>query len=174
MLPELRNTKLGEVQSNVNMAAANNLTAWNEQDISNRQNSLPAFNSLYNMEQLNLNDYMVSGGGSGKSVNRLLITAMNLYAQPDTRRAIAQHWHDNPNMSKQEFAQMANSVVMDSARNLAWNAGFSGDWDTYLGQNPVPGLRYPDTDEDVAYNQRAIQDVAQKLNFTLPTAVSTR
>jgi hypothetical protein len=174
MLGGLRNEKLNEMQGAEDQAAANRRSQWNENDIQNRQSMVPAFNSVYDMGQLNMNDYMVSGGTNGKSFNRLLITAMNVYAEPSTKRELAERWHANPNMSTAEFNQMANSVVANRVQNLAWNAGAEADIESYLGQCPVPGLRYPDTEADVQYNIRVIQEVASKLPFVLGSAVSNR
>ncbi|MNY13843.1 hypothetical protein D3C86_1469970 [compost metagenome] len=97
---------------------------------------------------------------------------MNVYNQPATKREIAEKWHDSPEMSTAEFNRMANSVVTQKIARLGWNAEYMGDYGTYLGSNPVPGLRYPDTQEDVDYNADAIRKVAQQLPFLLNDAVN--
>jgi hypothetical protein len=170
LLPEARNTKLGDMQQAENNAYQQRVNAWNNEDIQHRLDRLPAFNSVYDMNRLTMNNYMVSEGG--RSFNRNMITAMNIYNQPDTKREIARRWNDNPDMSTSEFNRMANSVVSEKVSNLYWNASYQGDWGTQLGTNPVPGLRYPDTQEDVDYNTQVIQQVASGLPMILNSAVS--
>ncbi len=88
-----------------------------------------------------------------------------------TRREIAQKWHDNPQMTTSEFNRMANSVETRKVGELYWDARYQGDWGTYLGTNPVPGLRYPDTQEDVAWNARVIREIASEVPMLLNSAV---
>lgn len=66
-----------------------------------------------------------------------------------------------------EFNRMANSVITQKISSMYWDARQQGDWGTYLGTNPVPGLRYPDTQEDVDYNANAIRRVAVEVPILL-------
>jgi hypothetical protein len=142
---------------------------WRDGDISHREASLPTFNSVYDTNRLMMNNFFVSIGG--KEFNRNLITATNVYGQAETRRELARKWHENPNMSTEEFNRMANSVISQKIANLGWNAEYQGDWGTYLGTNPVPGLRYPDTQEDVEWNARVIREIASEVPMLLNSAV---
>jgi hypothetical protein len=170
MLPDLKNQKLGELQSGENAAAQQRANAWVESDVENRMNRLPSFNSVYDTNRMSLENYMVSV--DGRSFNRNMITAMNIYNQEGTRRDIATQWHNNPNMSTPEFNAMANNVVREKVANLFWNADYQGDWGTYMGSNPVPGLRYPDTQEDADYNAAVIRNVASQLPLLLDSTVN--
>jgi hypothetical protein len=170
MLPDLQNQKLNDLQNQENQAAQQRVNQWNETDIQNRINALPTFNSVYNMDVLNSENFMVSAGD--RSFNRNLITAMNVYNQGGVKREIAENWHQNPAMSTADFNQMANRVISSHVSNLFWDASYQGDYGTYLGTNPVPGLRYPDTQEDVDYNTQVIQRVATQLPFLLNGAVN--
>ncbi|HEY9855137.1 MAG TPA: hypothetical protein V6D05_05315, partial [Stenomitos sp.] len=170
MLPDLRTKKQGELQQAENQAYQGRVRNWNESDIQRRQDNLPSFNSLYDTNTLSLNNYIVSQGG--KSFNRNLITAMNIYNQPSTRREIAEKWHQTPDMGTAEFNRMANSVITRQVQNLAWQADYMGDPENYLGSIPVPGLRYPDTQEDIDYNVDTIRRVASELPILLNSAVN--
>ncbi len=142
--------------------------AWRDQDISTRLNSLPPLNSVYDTNRLMFNNYRVSVGG--REFNRNLITVQNIYSQPETRRAIAQKWHENPDISTREFNMLVHSVMLEKLSSLGWNAQYQGDWGTYLGTNPVPGLRYPDTEDDVAWNANVIREVAVEVPMLLNSA----
>ncbi|MBM3266441.1 MAG: hypothetical protein FJZ01_02230 [Candidatus Sericytochromatia bacterium] len=166
---EERARKLADLQQAENRAAESRLSAWRESDIQNRQSQLPPFNSVYDMVRLNLNNLIVSECPA--QFNRNLITALNIFNQPATRREIARKWHENPDMTTSEFNRMANSVETRKVSELYWDARHQGDWGTYLGTNPVPGLRYPDTQEDVDYNAAVIRRVAVELPLLLNSAV---
>ncbi len=155
---EQRDRKYRALQDAENNAYENRLTTWRETDLQNRVTQLPPFNALYDMDKLNLANMMVSEGG--RQFSRNLITAMNVYNQADTRRQIAAKWQENPALTTAEFNRMANSMITRKLSALYWDARQQGDWGTYLGTNPVPGLRYPDTPEDVEYNTNAIRRVA--------------
>lgn len=170
LLPEVRSQKQQELQASEDHAYQGRVNNWANEDVNRRINNLPAFNSVYDTNRLSMTNYMVTEGG--RSFNRNLITAMNIYNQSSTKREIAEKWHDSPEMSTTEFNRMANSVVTQKISNLYWNADYMGDYGTYLGTNPVPGLRYPDTQEDVDYNADAIRRVAQQLPFLLNDAVN--
>ncbi|MBO9541050.1 hypothetical protein J7643_10720 [bacterium] len=172
LLPSVRAQKQQDMQTSENRAYQGRVDAWVNEDVNRRINNLPAFNSVYDTNRLSLTNYMVTEGG--RSFNRNLITAMNIYNQPGTKREIAEKWHDSPEMSTAEFNRMANSVVTQKIARLGWNAEYMGDYGSYLGTNPVPGLRYPDTQEDVDYNVDAIRRVSQQLPFLLNDAVNTR
>jgi len=166
---EVRNTKLGQLQKSENRAADARRSAWLEGDLQTRLNALPAFNSVYDTNRLALTNYMVTEGG--KQFNRNMITAMNVYNQSDVRREIATNWQARPDMGTAEFNRMANRVVSTHVQNLYWRSDYMGDWGTYLGSNPVPGLRYPDTQEDIDYNSNAIKRVASELPLLLNNSV---
>ncbi len=170
LLPGLRSQKQGELQASENAAYQSRVRTWNETDISRRQSNLPSFNSIYDTNTLSLNNLIVSQGG--RSFNRNLITAMNIYNQSSTKREIAERWHQNPDMSTAEFNRMANSVLTQKVANLGWQASYMGDPESYLGSIPVPGLRYPDTQEDVDYNVETIRRVASELPMLLNSAVN--
>jgi hypothetical protein len=119
-----------------------------------------------------LNNFLVSEGG--REFNRNLLTAMNVYNQPETRREIARKWHDNPEISTAEFNMLVNSVLVQRISNLGWNAHYQGDWGSYLGTVSVPGLRYPDYPEDVDWNVRVIREVAAEVPMLLNSAVLNR
>ena len=163
---QIRASKLQDLQNQAQASFESQVRAADQQDVQNRLDALPAFNSIYNMEGLNMTNMMVTE--DGREFNRNLITAMNVYSEPDTRQEIAEKWHENPNMSTSEFNQMANSVINEKVGQLFWNASWDGDsWGTYLGQQPVPGLRYPDTQQDVDWNTQTIQRVASELPMLL-------
>ena len=151
---------------------ANAVSNWRNTDISHRQGALPQFNNIYDTNRLMFNNYMVSVGG--KEFNRNLITATNVYNQPETRKEIARRWHEKPEMGTAEFNHMANEVISKKISDLGWNAQYQGDWGTYLGTNPVPGLRYPDTDEDVNWNARVIREVAGEVPMLLGGSILDR
>ena len=67
---------------------------------------------------------------------------------------------------------MANSVISSKVSNLYGQADYMGDPEAYLGRVPGPGLRYPDTQEDVDYNVQVIKRVSQELPFLLNSAVN--
>ncbi|HEY9854366.1 MAG TPA: hypothetical protein V6D05_01425, partial [Stenomitos sp.] len=170
LLPSVREQKRSDLQATENQAYDRRVDAWVEQDVQRRISNMPAFNSIYDTNRLSLNNYIVSDGG--RSFNRNLITAMNVYNQPSTQREIATRWHNNPDMGTSEFNRMANSVISDKISRLYWQADYMGDYGTYLGSNPVPGLRYPDTQEDVDYNADVIRRVASEVPFLLNSAVN--
>lgn len=170
LLPGLRTQKQGELQAAENQAYQGRVRQWNESDIQRRQSNLPSFNSIYDTNTLSLNNFIVSQGG--RSFNRNLITAMNIYNQNSTKREIAERWHQNPDMSTPEFNRMANSVLTQKIANLGWQASYMGDPESYLGSIPVPGLRYPDTQEDIDYNVETIRRVASELPILLNSAVN--
>lgn len=169
LLPKVQDQKLGDLQNQENQAYQARVNQWVDQDVQHRINNLPAFNSIYDMNRLNLDNMLVTEGG--RSFNRNLITAMNVYQQYDVKQEIAQKWHENPNMGTGDFNRMANSVISQHVSNLYWDANFMGDYGTYLGSNPVPGLRYPDTQEDIDWNTRTIQRVASEVPMLLNGAV---
>lgn len=167
MLPELRDQKLGELQANENRAYENRVQAWNNEDINARQIRLPEFNSIYNMERLNLSNYMVSAGG--RSFNRNIMTAMNVYRQDDVRREIATRWHNDPDMTTEDFNRMASQVICNHVADLASTANYQSEWS--VQQSPIPGMRYPDTQEDIDYNADIIRQTAMELPMLLGAAV---
>ncbi|MGE5707988.1 MAG: hypothetical protein ACM3YO_06620 [Bacteroidota bacterium] len=167
MLPELRDQKLGELQANENRAYDNRVQAWNNEDINARQIRLPEFNSIYNMERLNLSNYMVSAGG--RSFNRNIMTAMNVYRQDDVRREIATRWHNDPDMTTEDFNHMASQVICNHVADLASTANYQSEWS--IQQSPIPGLRYPDTQDDIDYNADIIRQTAMELPMLLSAAV---
>ncbi|MNX17447.1 hypothetical protein D3C86_473280 [compost metagenome] len=166
----VKEQKRGDMQATENSAYQQRVRDWTESDIRNRVNQLPAFNSIYNTDRLALNNLLVTEGG--RSFNRNMITAMNIYKQSDTQREIARKWHENPEMSTRDFNRMANAVITDKVSRLYWQADYMGDPEAYLGRVPVPGLRYPDTQEDVDYNVQAIRRVSQELPHLLNSAVN--
>lgn len=170
LLPSVREQKRGDLQANENRAYERRVDSWVEQDIQRRIGNMPAFNSIYDTNRLTLNNYMVSAGG--RSFNRNLLTAMNVYNQSSTQREIATRWHNNPEMGTAEFNRMANQVITEKISRLYWQADYMGDYGTYLGTNPVPGLRYPDTQEDVDYNADVIRRVAAEVPMLLNSAVN--
>lgn len=170
LLPGVREQKRGELQAGENRAYQNRVAQWSETDIQHRVSQMPAFNSIYNTDRLAMQNMMVTEGG--RSFNRNMITAMNVYNQPSVQREIARKWQDNPEMSTPEFNRMANHVIADHVQNLFWQSNYMGDWGTYLGTNPVPGLRYPDTQEDVDYNAAVIRRVASELPMLLNNSVN--
>jgi hypothetical protein len=170
LLPAVKEQKRGDMQAAENSAYQARVREWTESDIRNRIANMPAFNSIYNTDRLALNNFIVTEGG--RSFNRNMITAMNVYNQADTQREIARRWHDDPDMSTGEFNRMANSVISSKVSNLYWQADYMGDPEAYLGRVPVPGLRYPDTQEDVDYNVQVIKRVSQELPFLLNSAVN--
>jgi hypothetical protein len=170
LLPAVKEQKRGDMQASENSAYQARVREWTESDIRNRVANMPAFNSIYNTDRLALNNFIVTEGG--RSFNRNMITAMNIYNQADTQREIAKRWHDDPTMSTGEFNRMANSVISAKVSNLYWQADYMGDPEAYLGRVPVPGLRYPDTREDVDYNVEVIKRVSQELPFLLNSAVN--
>ncbi|MBM3275936.1 MAG: hypothetical protein FJZ00_12345, partial [Candidatus Sericytochromatia bacterium] len=171
-LGEARSKKLNEMQRNEDSAYHNRVETWRQTDIQNRVNHLPAFNSVWDTNRMMIPAYLISE--DGRQFNRSLVTAMNLYSQPDTRREIARRWSENPNMSTGEFNLMANQVVSNKASSLYWNANWAGsDWGVYLGSNPVPGLRFPDYQEDVEWNAAVIRRTASELPLLLNASVIT-
>ncbi|MBM3270649.1 MAG: hypothetical protein FJZ01_23700 [Candidatus Sericytochromatia bacterium] len=171
-LGEARSNKLGQLQAAEDRAYQGRLSAWRETDIQNRVNRLPGFNSIYDTNRLMMANYFI--WEDGRQFNRSLITAMNIYNQPDTRREIARKWSENPNMSNAEFNLVANGVISRKASNLYWDANWAGsDWGIYLGNNPVPGLRFPDYQEDVEWNADIIRRTASELPLLLNSAVLT-
>jgi hypothetical protein len=171
-LSEARSKKLNEMQRNEDNAYHNRVEAWRQTDIQNRLNHLPAFNSVWDTNRMMLPAYLISE--DGRQFNRSLVTAMNIYNQPETRREIARRWSENPTMSTGEFNMMANQVVANKASNLYWNASYAGsDWGVYLGSNPVPGLRYPDYQEDVEWNAAVIRRTASELPLLLNASIIT-
>lgn len=169
LLPQIKEQKRADMQSAENSAYQQRVRDWTERDIRNRVSQLPAFNAIYNTDRLALNNFLVTEGG--RSFNRNMITAMNIYNQADTQREIARRWHDNPEMSTRDFNRMANAVITDKIARLYWQADYMGDPEAYLGRVPVPGLRYPDTQEDVDYNVRVIKQVSQELPLLLNSSV---
>lgn len=168
---EARARKLQQMQAAEDRAYQSRLGAWAEGDVSRRMSNLPSFNSIYDTNRLSLNNYMISY--DGRSFNRNLITAMNIYNKPEVRREIARKWHENPDMNTGQFNAMANQVITRHVSNLFWNAQHQGDWGTYLGTNPVPGLRFPDYQEDVDWNASVIRQVASELPLLLNSSVLT-
>ena len=166
----VKEQKRGDMQAAENSAYQARVREWTETDIRNRINRLPAFNSIYNTDRLALNNLLVTEGG--RSFNRNMITAMNIYNQVDTQREIAKRWHESPEMSTRDFNRMANAVITDKVSRLYWQADYMGDPEAYLGRVPVPGLRYPDTQEDVDYNVQIIRLVSQELPHLLNSAVN--
>ncbi len=170
LFSQVKEQKRGDMQAVENSAYQARVRDWTERDIRNRISNLPAFNSIYNTDRLALNNLLVTEGG--RSFNRNMITAMNVYNQADTQREIARRWHENPEMSTKDFNRMANSVISSKVSNLYWQADYMGDPEAYLGRVPVPGLRYPDTQEDVDYNVQVIRRVSQELPHLLNSAVN--
>jgi hypothetical protein len=177
---EAKSAKLSEMQDAENRAYQqrvdahqsdyrNRVNSWAESDIRTRENQLLPFNAVYDTDRLALNNFLVSEGG--REFNRNLITAMNVYNQPETRREIARKWHENPSISQREFNMLVNATLVQKISNLGWNAQYQGEWGAYLGQNPVPGLRYPDTQEDVDWNANVIRKVASEVPMLLNSAV---
>jgi hypothetical protein len=170
LFPQVKEQKRGEMQAAENSAYQSRVREWTEQDIRKRVANLPAFNSIYNTDRLALSNLLVSEGG--RSFNRNMITAMNIYNQTDTQREIAKRWHENPEMSTKDFNRMANAVITDKISRLYWQADTMSDPEVYLGRVPVPGLRYPDTQEDVDYNVQVIRRVSQELPLLLNSAIN--
>lgn len=170
LLPQLRAQKLGELQDAENRSYNARVDNWVNEDLSRRMSALPPFNSVFNTDRLAMMNMIVRE--DGRSFNRNMITAMNVYNQTSVQREIAQKWHDNPDMSTVEFNRMAASVVSRTVSNLYWQSDYMGDMGTYLGTNPVPGLRYPDTQEDVDYNASVIRRVASELPMLLNNSVN--
>lgn len=170
LLPQVKEQKRGDMQAVENAAYQQRVNEWTTRDIRNRVANLPAFNSIYNTDRLALNNLLVTEGG--RSFNRNMITAMNIYNQSDTQWEIAKRWHENPEMSTRDFNRMANTVISDKISRLYWQADYMGDPEAYLGRVPVPGLRYPDTQEDVDYNVQVIRRVSQELPLLLNSAVN--
>lgn len=167
-----RERALGEMQDAENRAFNSRVSQWNQTNVSNHEAHLPSFNSVYDTNRLALDNMMVTQ--DGRQFNRNLITAMNVYGQADTRREIARKWADNPELSTADFNRMANGIVVKNVQNLGWNANYNGNWGSYLGTNPVPGLRYPDYQRDVEWNADVIRRVASEVPYLLNNAVLQR
>lgn len=170
LLPGLRSEKLGEMQASENRSYQTRVNQWVDEDVSRRMDALPPFNSVFDTSRLAVMNMMVRE--DGRSFNRNMVTAMNVYNQSSVQREIAEKWHNNPDMGTSEFNRMAASVVSKAVSNLYWQSSYMGDMGSYLGTNPVPGLRYPDTQDDVDYNVAAIQRVASELPALLNSSIN--
>lgn len=157
-LAEAQATKLGQLQASENQSYQQRVNAWAQANLEQRASLLPPFQAIYDTDSLNHTLRLV-GRREIEELERNVQTAMNVYNQPATKRAIAERWQANPEMDRAEFSRMAHGVVKDQLSRLEAPVAILGNWDDYFRNHAVPGLARVQTDEDLSFNRDVIAQV---------------